>query len=645
MVLIKLLWRIFSISAVFLFVFLNFVNPNFLNIQETDAEAGGLGVTFSSPSAATIYNVSHEPGSLSATFKVFHCNNGGSAPCADNFGLADYDSAGSTSQGVTIDVPAKGGQGNMSFSASSFSCGRIQVDLGSSEGVYGGWVFPMGGDCNSTPPAPAPPAQPAQQTYGPLNPTASASCVNGSEDIVANWSNVGAASYQATLAVNGNTIAASCLNGTSKDFGPYPHRTDASYVVTVFAYTNSDCSGSSPKSDSYGVSQACPNPQPQEPQPAQPVQTQAPQCPTAGQAGTRLLYGCFDSNGNTQYGYDSCTPIYSYGSIAGYNCTYSQNNNCQGTIYCTQQQANNQCRSISCSSAPADCYYQNRLTYTCNPYESLTCGTLVCNQTAGNPTCSISPSPQSGNSPLNVSFTGNGYGGSGSINSYSWDLDGNGSYGDASGQSASRVYTSSANINLAVTDSAGRIGYCSSSINITTPPPASQGSPVCTLSLSTGSTNVGSNMTFNANFNSNGTGRSAGKYVFSFGDGNTQDAGGSSSVTGAYASAGFYYPSVLITDNTGAQTSCSSSVNIVSQGNAPQVYQTFANVGVGTSAPVPVYYANVKQLPRTGLPLLAWAAAAFIPVGFRLRKLGSLKKELEGDPNFIWEDRHFKSGS
>lgn len=75
------------------------------------------------------------------------------------------------------------------------------------------------------------------------------------------------------------------------------------------------------------------------------------------------------------------------------------------------------------------------------------------------------------------------------------------------------------------------------------------------------------------------------------------------------------------------------------------VYQTLGNVGVGTSSATPAYYAGIKQLPNTGLPALAWSALAFIPAGFRLRKLGSIKKELNADPNFIFEDRQFKSGS
>jgi len=280
----------------------------------------------------------------------------------------------------------------------------------------------------------------------------------------------------------------------------------------------------------------------------------APACPTAGQSGTQQLCG-------GQWGYDVCQVVerFSDGSPARYSCYFSQNSNCQGAISCPAPAApvTNQCRSISCSSAPANCFYQNQLTFTCNPNDTLTCGNLVCNQNptnpTGNPICIITASPPSGASPLNVNFTGNGSGGSGSISSYFWDLDGNGSYGDAIGQSVSRVYTSSSNINLQVIDSNGRVGLCSTSINVTQ----------------------------------------------------------------------------LVPTPTPQSTA------------APQVYQTFSNVGVGASAPAPVYYANVKQLPSTGLPLLAWAAAAFVPAGFKLRKLGKINKELADDPNYLWEEREY----
>lgn len=68
----------------------------------------------------------------------------------------------------------------------------------------------------------------------------------------------------------------------------------------------------------------------------------------------------------------------------------------------------------------------------------------------------------------------------------------------------------------------------------------------------------------------------------------------------------------------------------------------YRNVGVGTSAPV--YYAGVKQLPATGLPVLAWTALGLIPTGFGMRRFSGVKKEAEKNPNYLWEDRQFKVG-
>lgn len=47
-----------------------------------------------------------------------------------------------------------------------------------------------------------------------------------------------------------------------------------------------------------------------------------------------------------------------------------------------------------------------------------------------------------------------------------------------------------------------------------------------------------------------------------------------------------------------------------------------------------------KELPKTGLPLVAWGAVAFIPAGLRLRRFK--KTHTDESANFIWEDRQFK---
>lgn len=90
-----------------------------------------------------------------------------------------------------------------------------------------------------------------------------------------------------------------------------------------------------------------------------------------------------------------------------------------------------------------------------------------------------------------------------------------------------------------------------------------------------------------------------------------------------------------------SQSQSQSQTQTVNITNPAPVIQTFGNVGVGTSGRV----LGVKELPKTGLPALIWSALALIPTGFGLRKFRSLKKVLADNPNFIWEERQFKTGS
>ncbi len=66
---------------------------------------------------------------------------------------------------------------------------------------------------------------------------------------------------------------------------------------------------------------------------------------------------------------------------------------------------------------------------------------------------------------------------------------------------------------------------------------------------------------------------------------------------------------------------------------------TVQNVGVGTSV------VSAPVLPKTGLPILAWSALAFIPAGFKMKGISRVKKALGDHPSFIWENRQFRNGS
>jgi hypothetical protein len=51
--------------------------------------------------------------------------------------------------------------------------------------------------------------------------------------------------------------------------------------------------------------------------------------------------------------------------------------------------------------------------------------------------------------------------------------------------------------------------------------------------------------------------------------------------------------------------------------------------------------ANVKELPKTGLPIAAWSLGGLIPAGWGLLKFRKGNKETLDNPNFIWEKRQF----
>lgn len=88
------------------------------------------------------------------------------------------------------------------------------------------------------------------------------------------------------------------------------------------------------------------------------------------------------------------------------------------------------------------------------------------------------------------------------------------------------------------------------------------------------------------------------------------------------------------TATTGSSSSTSSSSSNVTVTNpTPQV--------VTVSQPAVAGVTTTKELPKTGLPLLAWAAAAFLPAGLRLRRFNKSPKG-EMSANFIWEERQYK---
>lgn len=60
-----------------------------------------------------------------------------------------------------------------------------------------------------------------------------------------------------------------------------------------------------------------------------------------------------------------------------------------------------------------------------------------------------------------------------------------------------------------------------------------------------------------------------------------------------------------------------------------------------TSRPIATV-AGAKELPKTGLPAVAWAIGAFVPLGMKLRRFSKFSANLLSTPGYIWEDRQFK---
>lgn len=65
------------------------------------------------------------------------------------------------------------------------------------------------------------------------------------------------------------------------------------------------------------------------------------------------------------------------------------------------------------------------------------------------------------------------------------------------------------------------------------------------------------------------------------------------------------------------------------------------NAGIVTSSPR-VVFAGTTQLPKTGLPELAWGLVGLAPVGYSLKRFGQNFKSNSTSAYYVWEKRHFK---
>lgn len=100
---------------------------------------------------------------------------------------------------------------------------------------------------------------------------------------------------------------------------------------------------------------------------------------------------------------------------------------------------------------------------------------------------------------------------------------------------------------------------------------------------------------------------------------------------------------------------CVQTINTNTNTNTQtQTQNNNQNVTVTQTAPAPAVVAaaapsgqvlGVKELPKTGLPLVAWTALALLPAGLKIKKFSKVGEDAKSDPNYLWENRQFKAQS
>lgn len=84
------------------------------------------------------------------------------------------------------------------------------------------------------------------------------------------------------------------------------------------------------------------------------------------------------------------------------------------------------------------------------------------------------------------------------------------------------------------------------------------------------------------------------------------------------------------------------TVNVPAQAAQPAQVVLAQNQPAQQPAVVTVAGTTATAMPKTGLPMLAWAAAAFLPAGFKIKRFGKGIKSDEDNPNYLWESREYK---
>lgn len=344
--------------------------------------------------------------------------------------------------------------------------------------------------------------------------------------------------------------------------------------------------------------------------------------------------------------YDRCILKYSNngsGNEASYECHSSQNSNCQGTVRCEAQDRNQgstppaPAQPAIPPAAPANsqCILggPNQANYPGPTGSAAWCDCAARNNDAGSlmrEGCSQAPKDVDNPSQVAKScddFAGNyGVCGQRTYNRCTRRFDGNLAYYDCrasqNGQCQGVIRCSTEDKQTQTNQGGSNQGGGSTAVaevncpTGTVPTTGSNQNTVVCVSQAQAQTN-----------NQTQTG------------GNQTQTGGNQTVV-AYGGAGGAGGSANVTVN-GAGNGRSGGTRVI--------YATNGNVGVGTSAGQRVVmvqnYSGVKELPKTGLPALAWASLAFLPAGMRLKRFAKVKEDFSNNPNFLWEQRKFRADS
>lgn len=183
------------------------------------------------------------------------------------------------------------------------------------------------------------------------------------------------------------------------------------------------------------------------------------------------------------------------------------------------------------------------------------------------PTVNFSVSPEKGAAPLTVNFDGtDSIDPDGQITAYSWDLDGNGEFGDSTEKKASKTYTTSGKyeVGLQLTDNSGDTNVVRKVVDVSDT--FALKSVIDLQTEVTGKLTIGKSYLFDAKRSSSPNGKIT-KYSWNFGDNTAIQSG--RNVSHAFATIGTYAVTLTVTDEVGATATTTKKVSVTEPSKTP----------------------------------------------------------------------------